>query len=44
MRDGIDFESHAIGAVYHTLGRTVSETDIVSGGNPCSAAAPPPEP
>jgi acyl dehydratase len=40
MRDGIDFESHAIGAVYHTLGRTVSETDIVTFVNLCGFNEP----
>ena len=28
--DGLNFEAHAIGATYRTLGRTVSETDIVN--------------
>ena len=28
--DGLNFERHAIGATYRTLGRTVSETDIVN--------------
>ena len=28
--EGLDFEAHAIGATYRTLGRTVSETDIVN--------------
>ena len=27
---GLNFEGHAIGATYRTLGRTVSETDIVN--------------
>ena len=30
LGDGLDFEAHAIGAVYRTLARTVSETDIVN--------------
>src|SRR6266850_3408094 len=28
--DGVDFEGHKVGAVYRTLARTVSETDIVN--------------
>jgi acyl dehydratase len=40
MSDGIDFESHAVGAVYHTLGRTVSETDIVTFVNLCGFNEP----
>jgi len=40
MRDGIDFEGHTIGAVYRTLGRTVSETDIVSFVNLCGFTEP----
>jgi acyl dehydratase len=28
--EGLDFEAHEVGAVYRTLGRTVSETDIVN--------------
>jgi acyl dehydratase len=28
--EGLNFEAHAVGAVYRTLGRTVSETDIVN--------------
>jgi acyl dehydratase len=28
--EGLNFEAHAIGATYRTLGRTVSETDIVN--------------
>jgi acyl dehydratase len=27
---GLTFEAHAIGATFHTLGRTVSETNIVT--------------
>jgi acyl dehydratase len=30
LGEGLDFEGHAIGAVYRTLARTVSETDIVN--------------
>ena len=40
MRDGLDFESHAIGSVYETLGRTVSETDIVTFVNLCGFNEP----
>ncbi len=40
MRDGIDFESHAVGSVYETLGRTVSETDIVTFVNLCGFNEP----
>jgi acyl dehydratase len=28
--EGLNFEAHTVGAVYRTLGRTVSETDIVT--------------
>jgi acyl dehydratase len=28
--EGLNFEAHTVGAVYRTLGRTVSETDIVN--------------
>ena len=28
--EGLNFEAHAVGATYRTLGRTVSETDIVN--------------
>jgi acyl dehydratase len=28
--EGLNFEAHAVGAVYRTLARTVSETDIVN--------------
>jgi acyl dehydratase len=28
--EGLNFEGHQVGAVYRTLGRTVSETDIVN--------------
>jgi acyl dehydratase len=40
MRDGVDFEGHAVGAVYRTLGRTVSETDIVTFVNLCGFNEP----
>jgi acyl dehydratase len=40
MRDGVDFEGHTIGAVYRTLGRTVSETDIVNFVNLCGFTEP----
>jgi acyl dehydratase len=30
LGEGLNFEGHAIGAVYRTLARTVSETDIVN--------------
>jgi acyl dehydratase len=40
MRDGLDFEGHAVGAVYHTLARTVSETDIVTFVNLCGFTEP----
>jgi hypothetical protein len=34
-RHGVTFEEHEIGATYRTLGRTVSETDIVTFVNLC---------
>jgi len=37
---GLTFEEHAIGAVYRTLGRTVSETDIVTFVNLCGFTEP----
>jgi len=40
MKDGIDFEGHTVGAVYRTLGRTVSETDIVTFVNLCGFNEP----
>ena len=40
MRDGLDFDRHAVGTVYHTLGRTVSETDIVTFVNLCGFNEP----
>ena len=36
----VNFEVHAIGAVYGTLGRTVSETDIVNFVNLCGFNEP----
>ena len=38
--EGVNFEEHAIGAFYHTLGRTVSETDIVNFVNLCGFTEP----
>jgi acyl dehydratase len=38
--EGVNFEEHAIGAVYRTLGRTVSETDIVNFVNLCGFTEP----
>ena len=38
--DGVDFEGHAIGAVYRTRARTVSETDIVTFVNLCGFVEP----
>jgi acyl dehydratase len=38
--EGVNFEEHAIGAVYRTLGRTVSETDIVNFVNLCGFNEP----
>jgi acyl dehydratase len=38
--EGVDFEGHAVGAVYRTLARTVSETDIVSFVNLCGFNEP----
>ncbi|HEU5310721.1 MAG TPA: MaoC/PaaZ C-terminal domain-containing protein [Candidatus Eisenbacteria bacterium] len=40
MREGVDFEGHAVGAVYRTLARTVSETDIVTFVNLCGFNEP----
>jgi acyl dehydratase len=37
---GLSFEEHSIGAVYRTLGRTVSETDIVTFVNLCGFNEP----
>src|SRR5918911_5619390 len=38
--EGVNFEQHAIGAVYRTLARTVSETDIVNFVNLCGFNEP----
>lgn len=38
--EGLHFEQHEIGAVFRTLGRTVSETDIVSFVNLCGFTEP----
>ncbi|HEY3065229.1 MAG TPA: MaoC/PaaZ C-terminal domain-containing protein [Methylomirabilota bacterium] len=40
MREGLDFERHTVGAVYQTLARTVSETDIVTFVNLCGFTEP----
>jgi acyl dehydratase len=40
MREGVDFEGHVVGAVYRTLARTVSETDIVTFVNLCGFNEP----
>jgi acyl dehydratase len=38
--EGVNFEEHTIGAKYRTLGRTVSETDIVTFVNLCGFNEP----
>ncbi len=38
--DGLNFEAHRVGAVYRTLARTVSETDIVNFVNLCGFTEP----
>jgi acyl dehydratase len=38
--EGVDFEGHAVGAVYRTLARTISETDIVNFVNQCGFVEP----
>src|SRR5437016_10171906 len=38
--EGLHFEQHEIGASFRTLGRTVSETDIVSFVNLCGFTEP----
>ena len=38
--EGLHFDQHEIGAVFRTLGRTVSETDIVSFVNLCGFTEP----
>jgi acyl dehydratase len=37
---GLNFEGHKVGAVYQTLARTVSETDIVNFVNQCGFTEP----
>src|SRR2546423_10366311 len=38
--EGLTFEAHEIGATFRTLGRTVSETDIVTFVNLCGFGEP----
>ena len=38
--EGLTFEAHTVGAKYQTLGRTVSETDIVTFVNLCGFTEP----
>ena len=40
MKEGVDFESYAVGEVHRTLARTVSETDIVTFVNLCGFNEP----
>jgi acyl dehydratase len=40
IRPGLNFEQHEIGATFRTLGRTVSETDIVTFINLCGFTEP----
>jgi acyl dehydratase len=40
LGEGLDFEGHAVGAVYRTRARTVSETDIVNFVNLCGFTEP----
>jgi acyl dehydratase len=40
MHEGVNFEGHTIGATYRTLGRTVSESDIVTFVNLCGFNEP----
>jgi len=40
ISEGLHFEQHEIGSVFRTLGRTVSETDIVSFVNLCGFTEP----
>lgn len=40
MREGLNFEGHTVGAVYRTLARTASETDIVNFVNLCGFNEP----
>ena len=37
---GLTYEEHAVGAVYHTLGRTVSEADVCAFVNLCGFSEP----
>jgi acyl dehydratase len=37
---GLNFEAHEVGATFRTLGRTVSETDIVTFVNLCGFTEP----
>jgi acyl dehydratase len=37
---GVTFERHQVGAIYHTLARTVSQTDIVNFVNQCGFTEP----
>jgi acyl dehydratase len=38
--DGLDYDGHKVGALYRTLARTVSETDIVNFVNLCGFVEP----
>lgn len=38
--EGLSFEQHTVGATYRTLGRTLSETDIVTFVNLCGFTEP----
>jgi acyl dehydratase len=40
LSEGVTFEEYTVGAVYRTLGRTVSETDIVTFVNLCGFIEP----
>ena len=40
LGEGVNFEGHRVAMVYRTLGRTVSETDIVSFVNLCGFIEP----
>jgi acyl dehydratase len=40
LSEGLTFEDYTVGAVYRTLGRTVSETDIVTFVNLCGFTEP----
>ncbi len=40
LGEGLNFEGHTVGAVYRTLARTVSETDIVNFVNLCGFNEP----